>query len=236
MVKKPVIFFLSKSGGGKDTQADLLLEKLPFKYINTGDAFRELISDVSIQNLQKGSIERYEAEEIKGLVNSGKFSPSISVIQLWRKSLLSMAQSHEDTKGIVLVGMARKLGEAIVLNDFFQTWPDAKKHFRLIPVLLNVSDKEAIRRLLIRRQCVGCTKPVSGLPHEATLKECMRCGGELVKRKDDTPKGAASRILEFKEHVVPVVNFFKKQKIIKVIDGNRTIDVIHRDIVKTLGL
>lgn len=236
MVKKPVIFFLSKSGGGKDTQADLLIEKFGYDQINSGDLLRAISSDAHIASLDKESLGLYEAKAIRSILNAGKFTPTLTIVSQWRNPILKFVKNYKKCKGIIFTGSPRKLGEAMLLHDFFLHWPDAEKNFKVFPILLRASDREVTRRLLIRRQCIGCRKPVSGMPHEITLKDCRRCGGVLVKRKDDNPKAIASRLREYKEYVEPVVKFFKHEKNLIVVDGNRSIESIHKDICKKLGL
>src|SRR3989338_7939442 len=96
--KKPVIFFLSKSGAGKDTQADLLLEKFPFDYFNTGDAFRALRNKENLKKLSHSPLELYEARGITQIIEKGQFVPTLSVVCHWRNALLDLARNHKKTK------------------------------------------------------------------------------------------------------------------------------------------
>ena len=57
-----------------------------------------------------------------------------------------------------------------------------------------------------------------------------------MRRKDDSRAGIASRLREYNEYVVPVLNYFKKEKILKSVNGEQSIQNVHRDIVKTIGL
>ena len=236
MIKKPVIFFLSKSGGGKDTQADFLIEKFGYTQISSGDLLRAFAGEDHMSSLDKSSLDYYEAEGIQSIINDGKFVPTLTVVCQWRAPILELMKNNKKCKGIIFVGSPRKLSEAMLFQDFFINWPDAAKYFRIVPILLKVSDKEATRRLLIRKQCIDCRKPISGLPHEATLEECFQCGGKLIKRKDDTPYAIASRLREYKEHVVPVVKYFQANKNLITVDGNKSIEDVHKEIIKKLGL
>jgi len=38
---QPIVIFLGKSGAGKDTQMELLREKMGFDFINSGELLRE---------------------------------------------------------------------------------------------------------------------------------------------------------------------------------------------------
>ena len=137
--KKPVIFFLSKSGAGKDTQADLLIEQYKFHYINTGDLLRGLGDKTFLKSLKKDSSEYYEAKQILHIINHGKFVPTLSIVCQWRGALLNIIRNHLKTQGIVFVGSPRKLGEAMVLHDFFMHWPDAAKYFQIFPIWIKIS-------------------------------------------------------------------------------------------------
>jgi adenylate kinase len=230
--KKPVIFFLSKSGGGKDTQADILIEEKGFDHINSGDLLRSFTSDSNTSTLSKDSVDYYEAAQIRSILNQGRFVPTLNIVCQWRATLIALVRKKSSSKGIVFVGSPRKLAEAMLLHEFFINWPDAAKYFQIIPILIDVSDKEARRRLSLRRQCKKCRKVVSG--EDAHVSVCPRCGGALIRRADDTPQGITSRLKEYKEHVAPVAEYFKKQKLLKIVHGEGSILQIHKEIHKIL--
>src|SRR3989344_4024466 len=147
MVKKPVIFFLGKSGSGKDTQADLLIEKFGYASINTGQLLRDFKN--SIEKFPEGSLERYEAETIKQILDEGKFVTTLQVMCQWRFAALEIVKNFEKHTGIVFKGSPRKVSEAMILDDFFKHWPGAE-HFEVKPIFLAISDEEAMKRLLLR--------------------------------------------------------------------------------------
>lgn len=202
MAKKPVIFFLGKSGSGKDTQADILIEKYGFDSISTGDLLREFKN--SAEMFAEGSIERYEAEKIKSILAEGKFLPTLSVVCQWRFAALEVVKNFESTKGLVFKGSPRKLAEAMILDDFFKHWPGAKEYFAVRPVKIELSDDEAMKRLLVR------------------------------EREDDSENAIRKRLSEFKEFVVPVIDYFKKEKRLLSINGEQSVDDVHLDVVKAL--
>src|SRR3989344_785801 len=178
MQKKPVIFFLSKSGAGKDTQADLLVDEFGFDYFNTGDVFRALRRKENFKKPLRSSIEFYEAQGITRIIDKG----------------------------------------------------------RLVPILINVSDKEVTRRLLARRQCVGCGKVIVGFTAEAALMACPKCGGHLMRRKDDTRPAIASRLREYRKYVAPVLNYFRAQNILITVNGEQSIEAVHKEVTRRIKL
>lgn len=234
MRKKPVIFFLGKSGCGKDTQAEILIRERSFDMINSGVLLRAFKG--ALPKLKRGSIERYEAEGIKNIIDVGLFVPTITITCLLRLPLLEIVRNHQKTNGVVFTGSPRKLAEALLLREFFMNWPDAAKHFQIFPIEIKLSDKEMFRRLSLRRQCAKCKKIFSGSKADLALKKCDKCGGNLIKRTDDSRKGIGSRLKEFNEYVVPILKYFKKEKILKSVAGEQSIQKVHQDIIKAVGL
>ncbi|MFC1594909.1 adenylate kinase family protein [Patescibacteria group bacterium] len=217
--KKPVIFFLSKSGAGKDTQAEFLIKKYGYAYMNTGGLIRAV-----------AKTKTYESREMHKIEKKGKFVPTLNVVCLWKVELMKIIKNYKRVKGIVFVGSPRKLSEAMLLRDFFLNWPDAVNFFKLVPMEVFISDKEVIKRLGARRQCENCSKFFSYFKEHMAFKVCDKCGGKLMRRKDDSVSGIKSRLKEYRNHVLPVIKYFKKiDKVIKI-NGEQSIEKVHKDI------
>lgn len=235
MRKKPVIFFLGKSGCGKDTQAALLIKHKDFYMINSGAILRELASDKNLAKLKVGAMDKYQAATVRKIIDSGKFVPTLTIVCQWLYPLLETVSSPKRVPGVVFTGSPRKLAEALLLDEFFKNWPDAAKNFKVFPLEIKLFDKEVFRRLLTRKQCEKCEKIFSA--KELTkIQNCNECGGELIKRKDDTESGVQARLREYRDYVVPVLNYFKSEKKLKTINGEQTIEKVHKDIIKMIKL
>jgi len=236
MKKKPVIFFLGKSGSGKDTQAEILVKKHGLHMINSGAILRELNDKSVLSQFDKRSAGYYEIKEIQNIINSGRFVPTLTIVCQWRFPVLDIVRNPQRSKGIVFTGSPRKLAEAILLHDFFLNWADAAQHFKLFPINIKLSDKEAVKRLLARMQCVGCKKNFSTLNTGTVFAICDKCGGKLVRRKDDNRAGIKARLTEYREYTIPVVSYFKRLGNLFMVDGGRSIEAVHRDIAKIVML
>jgi len=232
--KLPIVTLLGKSGCGKDTQGDVLVNEHGFSMINSGVILRALRE--FLPKLKKGSAERYEAEEIENIINAGLFVPTLTIACQWRLPLLDIVRNPKKVKGVVFTGSPRKLAEALIIHEFLQNWPDAAKNFRLYPIEIRLSDKEAFKRLSKRKQCEKCKKIFSSSPEHLVLKICDKCGGKLIKRKDDSPGGIKSRMHEFKKYVAQVLKYFKNEKLLHVVEGERSVESVHRDIAGILGI
>lgn len=204
MAKKPVIFFLGKSGSGKDTQAELLIKKFSFDFISSGGLLRDFKNRSA--TFPEGSLERYEADGIKRILDAGKFVPTLTIACQWRFAALEIMKNFERSIGLIFGGSPRKLAEAMILDDFFSKWPEAEEHFVIRPVEISLSDKEAMKRLLLRG------------------------------REDDNESAIRNRLSEFEEFVVPVSDYFKKSDRLLIINGEQSVDDVHKDVVKVLGL
>ncbi len=71
------------------------------------------------------------------------------------------------------------------------------------------------------------------LSEEEAMKRNLARG-----RHDDTPEGIAKRFDEYITKVVPSMDYFRNKEnyTIYTINGNQSIDAVHQDIVKALGL
>jgi len=61
---------------------------------------------------------------------------------------------------------------------------------------------------------------------------------KLRGRSDDTDEGIAKRFDEYMNNVVPSMNYFKDKSgyVMHVINGEQSIEAVHQDIIKSLGL
>jgi len=100
-------------------------------------------------------------------------------------------------------------------------------------IYLNVNLKEAQRRILNRRLCSKCQTEYS-LLLTPNLTKCSKCGGKLVRRADDTEAAVVRRFAFFKKKVVPVINYYKKQNRLIMINGDQPIDKVYKDIKAAL--
>ena len=68
-------------------------------------------------------------------------------------------------------------------------------------------------------------------PEEATRRNLAR------GRADDTPKGIEKRFDEYINKVVPAMNYFKDKENYKIytINGEQTVENVHKDIIKALN-
>ena len=211
---RQVLIFLGRSGSGKGTQLALLKKKLSLVEIDTGGLLRRFIKQKS-----------YLARKTAAVMDKGDLVPFWLVVNLWLKKFLNIPIS----KGVIFEGSPRGLEEAKILDEALN-WL-GRKNIRVI--YLNVSEKEVIRRLSLRRICFRCGREYS-LEFSPGLKKCPLCGDKLIRRADDYPKAIKNRMLYFQRDIIPVIDYFRKKKMILEVKGLGTVKEVHQRIMKCL--
>lgn len=218
-MKKILNFILiGRSGSGKGTQADLLMEHFgnlhPFV---TGDMFRALAkADTAV------------GAKIRRIIAEGGLPLDDIATTLWMHAISFNLKSNE---GLLADGFPRRLPEAENLDRFLEFLGRKESTFYL---LIDISREEAFNRLTKRRICKKCGRLIPWVGEFKKLKVCDKCGGELVTRPDDKIEAIKNRLDYYEENVVPVVGYYKKQKKLIEINGEQPIDDVFKDILRAI--
>lgn len=214
-MNRKVVIFLGPPGSGKGTQAELLSEKWGVPTISMGDLLRE-------EKKKDTELGR----TIKEKVDQGELVSDDLAQQIIHKRI-----EQDDTgSGFILDGFPRKESQLRnldeVLRDVFGSLPSVQA------VYIKVSDEEVKRRLGGRRICDNCGANYH-IEFKPPQKEgvCDVCEGELRQRGDDTEEVIQKRLEEFHEHNTSLVEGFKQRDQLVTVDGERSIEEIHRDIM-----
>jgi len=136
-MEKQAYIFIGRSGCGKGTQANLLIEQLKKQgrdifSLETGNKFREFIKD-----------ENYSSKLAKGIIERGELQPEFLAVSMWASAMTKIVRGGED---FVLDGTPRKMAEAKTLNSAMQFYGFVKP----IVIFMNVSRQWSEDRLLGR--------------------------------------------------------------------------------------
>jgi len=222
-LKDPQIFiFLGRAGSGKGTQAELLVKKLDLIYIGSGELLRE-----------RAKTEDFTGQKEDETMKSGALVPTTLIFMLWINRLEEIKKTmNGNFRGIIFDGSPRQLDEAQLLDEALK-WYEWDKNVKVL--LIDISRDEAFNRLTKRRICKECGKLIPFVGHYKTLEKCDKCDGELEVRSDDTPEAISERLDLFEKEVMPVIDFYEKQgKLVKV-DGEQSIEEVHKEIMSKIS-
>ncbi|SVE64990.1 uncharacterized protein METZ01_LOCUS517844, partial [marine metagenome] len=102
-------------------------------------------------------------------------------------------------------------------------------------LVMDIPDNLIITRLSNRRTCKCCGRVYNLIFDPPNIAEkCNACDKELVCREDDNPATIQQRLNVYHEQTEPVINFYSKQGITKMIDSKGLIDEIKTEILSII--
>lgn len=206
------IVLLGAPGAGKGTQAQKLVEDYGFAHISTGDLLRAAV--------KAGTKLGVKA---KSYMDEGKLVPDKLVVDLVTERL-----ADDDTlKGFILDGFPRNTAQAVTLDSALSEMGrnlDAA-------LLVDVKAEVIVKRLSSRRTCRDC-----GYTAPAGVDKCPACGGEMYQRDDDKPETIQKRLDVYETQTSPLVEYYRGKGLLKVVDGDRPVDDVFKDVKELLAL
>lgn len=210
------LLITGRPGAGKGTQAVNIKEYYKIPHISTGDMFRAAMKAGTKMGLLA-----------KEYMEKGQLVPDEVTIGIVEDRL-----SEADCKdGFLLDGFPRNLAQAEALDKFL-----TKNGIKLDAVLdVNVAQSVLVRRMVGRRVCKNCGATYH-VEFNKPLKDgiCDNCGSNLIQRPDDTEATAVNRLAVYDEQTAPLLDYYKKQGILKTVDGDQPFDKVFEDIKAVL--
>lgn len=206
------------SGCGKDTQADLLVEKFDFEKIGTGEMFRTMYDMADIDGIK--------AHEYWG---KGIFVSDDITYRMFPKWL----SKFNITKNWAFVSVVRSQGQIALFDGVLKELNRPLDAF----VHLKLTEAMVIERRSLRWTCPNC-----GATYHKKYKPekvdgyCDKCGMKLIQREDDTLKKTKSLYQEYQKTIVPILEEYRNRGILIEIDASPSIEEIHEEIVAKLNL
>ena len=201
-------------GVGKGTLSDMLAEKYKIPHISTGDIFRNEINSGNSELIQ--------------YVEKGLLVPDSVVNKVIEKGL----KQDICKNGFILDGYPRTVDQAEFLENAM--WKMKKKIDFIINLL--ASEDTIIERLTQRRQCSKCGALYNLVTIKPKKKDiCNKCSSALVQRKDDESETVRKRIQVYNEQTSPLIEYYKKKKMLIDVDASKKPKEIFNEVVKIIG-
>ena len=211
------LLIMGAPGAGKGTQAVFIKNAYNIPHISTGDMFRNAIKNATPLGVMA-----------KSYIDKGLLVPDSVTIGLVKERL----SEADCIGGFILDGFPRNLFQAEELDKIL-----AELGVKLDACLnIDVDQKVLTDRIVGRRVCPKCGASF----HIENLKPkvegiCDYCGAELIQRKDDTLETVTPRLEVYNTSTAPLLDYYKKQGILKCVDGEGEVEQIFANILKALG-
>ena len=206
--------FIAPPAAGKGTQAELVVEKYHIPHISTGDILREISKE-----------ESEIGEYVRETLASGQLVKDEITYQLVENRL-----GKDDCKnGFIIDGFPRNLDQAYEYDKILE-----RLGYEVGNVIyLNIDKKILEKRITGRRLCEKCGAIYNINDPKNTPKEesvCDVCGGKLYQRSDDNLESFQTRYQTYEEKTAPIIEHYRKQNVLKEVNGDDTVENIFKQI------
>ena len=208
------IMFIAAPAAGKGTQAELVVQKYGIPHISTGDILREISKEDS-------EIGNYVAETL----SSGKLVKDEITYQLIEDRL-----KKDDCKnGYIIDGFPRNIEQANEYDKILE-----KLGYEVGNVIhINVDKNTLEKRITGRKICEDCNtiyniNDKNSSPQVESI--CDNCGGKLYQRSDDNLESFQTRYNTYEEKTAPIIEHYRKQGVLKEVNGDDSVENIFKKI------
>ncbi len=210
--KKIRAVLFGPQGCGKGTQGQLLAERFGIPIIGAGEFFRDEIAEGTTLGML-----------VKEYVEHGSLAPD----ELVNAIMTNRLKKTNLEKGFILDGYPRNVEQAQHLDKLLKINN---------AIYLRVSDKEAVRRLLGRRQCATCRATFHATDVPSPIPAvCSICGGKLIQRSDDVEDLIVRRLASFHFITEPLVAYYRQKGTLLTINAEQPIAEVFKDLVKKMA-
>ena len=213
------IMFIAPPAAGKGTQSEIFSKKYKLPHISTGDIFREIAREDS-------EVGAYIRETLK----NGDLVKDEITYQLIEDRL----SKKDCKKGYIIDGFPRNLEQAKEYDKILESLG-----YDIGKVILLDIDKEVLeKRITGRRVCEKCNATYNINDEDNKPKEesiCDKCGGKLYHREDDNIKSFNNRYDTYLEKTSPLLDYYKKKKVLYKVDGSLSVEEVSKEIEKVIS-
>ncbi len=160
-------------------------------------------------------------EKIRACLEQGQLlhDPSL-IMALLRKGLSSVKGDH-----VILDGVPRDRDQALLVQNVLEDLNVKIEHVFLLEMPFQMAKK----RIASRYQCGDCGACFSDQP-----SSCPECQGSISRRHDDTAEIMEKRLRVYGDTVEGLVDFYRHQDLLRIIDATRSVSRVSMDVVQFL--
>ncbi|GAN33686.1 MAG: adenylate kinase [Candidatus Brocadia sp. AMX2] len=206
------IVFLGPPGAGKGTQAETISREKKLPHISSGNLLREAVET-----------DTETGRKAREYIEKGLLVPDQIVVDIIKDRIVK-----DDCKdGFILDGFPRTVSQAKVLDEMLKQLGNKLD----LVFYFSVSEESVILRLSGRRICSSCGANYH-IKFVPSSKDgiCDKCGGKLYQRADDKLETVSERLRVYHDQTEDLVEYYKKNGILKEIIADANIKVITKNI------
>ncbi len=208
------IVLLGAPGGGKGTQAKLMVEKYKIPQMSTGDLLRaEVAAGTDL------------GKKAKAAMDAGQLVSDDIVLGMIQNRL----SKPDSRNGFILDGFPRNIPQAQRLDQMLSRLGQPLQLALLVDVDMDV----LLKRLTGRRSCsnasCGAIYNIYFSPPK-TQNKCDKCGSPLQHRSDDNEATVSKRLKVYEEQTAPLVTYYKAQGRLRTVRGIGAVSDIFKSV------
>ncbi len=208
MIPGARLILLGRQGAGKGTQCVRLSRHFVVPHISTGDMLRAAVREGTELGVMA-----------KRVMDAGSLVGDEIMVGLVRERL---SQPDAVGRGYILDGFPRTVPQAMALDDITAQLPID------VVIDLDVPRELVLERLSSRRVCSDCGTNYVAVGVEKLPWICEVCGGDVIRRDDDTPEAIDHRLDLYEQQTEPLIEYYRRQRRLAVIDGVASPDEVFR--------
>jgi len=212
------IILIGAQGSGKGTQADKLSQTLGMCHVASGDLFRKALGERTSLGLRA-----------KTFMDKGELVPDEITLAM----VLERLSELKGAPGILLDGFPRTMAQAQALDHDLQ-----RVGQRIDKVVYLEVPREALLKRLAGRYICRAHQHIYNV-HSLPPKVSGICdldGSPLYQRSDDTGEAIQKRLDIFFSETIHLLDYYRRQHKLMVINGNQDIDLVYDDLLGAIGI
>jgi adenylate kinase len=206
---KDLILF-GMQGSGKGTQGKIISKKYGYQIFETGQELRS----VSQEETELG-------KRISKILDAGMLVDTKTIMELVKNFL----EKNREEK-IIFDGIPRSLEQKTEFDKLMQEFSR-----KPLGILIDLTEEEALIRLLSRFTCVGVDMSKNPL---MTEEECIILGGKVKRRSDDNEEAIKKRLEIFRNDTLPVIDSYLEAGDIVKVNGQQNLNELTKDLEKII--